>query len=472
MSLDQWKKVNHGIVRTLQGNNVPLALIYLFYVHILFLVFQFHNFPGIKVLGIIRLPGVISFLLCFIFIPFLVKVKKYLLVKLYVLVLFIEGARGVLGYTVFPDMVVNDKWQFEIWQLLLIYFLSLIVPLISIYSNGKGLRLLIVTFVFMGGLLGLWSITHAGFGPGGYLHDENDHCLLLVSLLPYPFFLITINKNMIVRIMSLGSAFFLLLGIIMTKSRGGYLGLFAVLIVFFLMSRRKGVWIASAFVLGLASLPFVPQDFWGEVESIKVESQQGSGTIQERLDTWSIVTKMWLDPKNTLFGVGLENSRFNLGDYEDSAAGTYVKSLRGRSTHSFYFQLLGDLGVYGVLLFATLVVSSLLMLRGIFKESAELEKLLERVIYKREEAGKKLKKDERIPEYSYKLLMRLHKEITFIRNLSPVIFSSWFGMLMSALGISIAYYPPFWLYCALSLSVFIYYEKIKLLVKQAEGVAK
>jgi len=51
-----------------------------------------------------------------------------------------------------------------------------------------------------------------------------------------------------------------------------------------------------------------------------------------------------------------------------------------------------------------------------------------------------------------------------------VVFSSWFGLLVSALGISVAYYPPFWLFCALSLSIYIYYEKIKELVRRVEEV--
>jgi hypothetical protein len=468
MSSAEWKKINKGMVNALRGTNVPQVLFLLFYVHLLFIVFQLHSFPGISILGAIRLPGFISFILCFVFFPFVVRVWKYLLVKLFVVLLTMEAVRGVLGYTVFPALVVNDMWQFQIWKLLLIYFLTLVIPLITIFANGKGLRFLFITFVVMGALLGTWSLTHKGFGPGGYLHDENDHCLLLVSLLPYPFFLITIYRSFFVKLLCVASSFLLLLGIIVSRSRGGYLGLFAVLIVFFIISRRKALWIGTAMAIGIISLPFIPDDFWGEVKSIKVESQKGTGTIQDRIDTWKIITRMWMDPGNILLGVGLENSRYNLGDYEDSAAGLYVKSRKGRATHSFYFQVLGDMGLYGMLLFGALIFHSLYLLRRVFKESMNLEALLQNNIYSPENKGTASRKDDRISDHSYRLLRRLHKEIVFLRNLSPVVFSSWFGMLVAAVGISVAYYPPFWLYCALSLSIHIYFERIRTLVRQTE----
>lgn len=467
-----WKNINTNASQILRGSNVSPVLFYLFLVHLFFLVFQLHQFTGLGFLGTIRLPGLVSLIACFAFLAFLPKVSRYLMVKLILFFLLFEGLRGVLGFTVLQDWVVNDRWQFNTWQLLLIYFFSLILPLITTCVNGKSLKILVHVFVFMGGLLGLWSVTHAGFGPGGYLHDENDHCLFLVSLLPFPFFLASVNKNVFLKILSVMAGLILLFGIVFTKSRGGYLGLFAVLGIFFLTSRRKGLWLGLALVLGLISLPFVPADFWDELQSIKTESKEGSGTIQERLDTWSIVTRMWLDSSNTLFGVGLENSKFNLGDYEDSAAGLYLKSLRGRSTHSFYFQILGDLGIYGVLIFLTLMINSLTNLRRVAKESRKLEVLVSTIMYRDTGRGKKNKKNESISASTYSLLTVLHKEIIYVRNLSATIFSSWFGLLAAALGISIAYYPPFWLYCALSLGMFIYIKKIQGLVLQIENAVK
>jgi hypothetical protein len=464
-----WRKIEHGIRRELNATEVSPFLFYLFYLHFLFIVMQLHSFPVINFIGQIRLPGILAVTLCVLFLPYIAKVKNQRVIQLFFVILAVEGFRGVVGYHIFPSWVLNDKWQFEIWQLLLVYFFSLVIPLTTIFSNGKGLRILIHTFVYMGAVLGLWSLTHAGFGPGGYLGDENDNCLLLVSLLPFPFFLFKFKPGVLNKLICLISGILLLFGIIVTNSRGGYLGLGAVLGMFFLTSRNKGLWVTSALVIGLASLPFVPDEFWGEVKSIGTDSRKSTGTIHERLVTWGIITRMWMDPSNTLFGVGLENSKFNIGSYEGAGAGVYIKSLHGRATHSFYFQVLGDLGVYGVIIFSWLIFTSLLLLRKVFKLSIDLEKRLESAIYKQGNTKNKQRlQNDSIVHTSYLLLIRVHKEIVFLRDLSLVVFSSWFGLLVSALGISVAYYPPFWLFCALSVSIYLYFARIRSLVEQTE----
>jgi hypothetical protein len=464
-----WKKIEQGIIRELNATEVSPFLFYLFYLHFLFIVMQLHSFPVIKIIGQVRLPGFLAVTLSIIFLPYIAKVKDQRVIQLFFVILAVEGFRGMVGYLIFPSWVLNDKWQFDIWQLLLVYFFSLVIPLTTIFANGKGLRLLINTFVYMGAILGVWSLTHSGFGPGGYLGDENDNCLLLVSLLPFPFFLFKFKPGMFNKLICLISGVLLLFGIIVTNSRGGFLGLGAVLGMFFLTSRSKGLWVASALVIGLASLPFVPEEFWGEVKSIGTDSRKSSGTIHERLVTWGVITRMWMDPSNTLFGVGLENSKFNIGSYEGAGAGVYVKSLHGRATHSFYFQVLGDLGLYGAIIFVWLICSSLYLLRKVFKDSIDLEKRLEIAIYKQSSSENKMRvKNDLLAHTSYGLLVRVHKEIVFLRDLSLVVFSSWFGLLVSALGISVAYYPPFWLFCALSVSIYVYFARIKNIIKQTE----
>jgi len=468
------KQFSRDLTSLVQARKIPSYLIYLIVVNFLFTLMRLQDFPALGFLGTIRLPGVLSYLLGILILPFFYVAKKAFCVKVLLVLLFFEGIRGVLGYFVIETMVVNDAWHFHTWQILLIYLFSLICPIIALLSNGRGLRLIVSILVYMGILLGAYSLTHSGFGPGGHIGDENDNCLFLVSILPFPFYYISFKRTAGSKVIGLTSFFLLLFGIIRTNSRGGFLGLLAVLAIYFILSKRKIVWIFSASIISLLTLPFVPQEYINEITSIRTEAAQGTGTIEERMHTWKIITRMWLDPDNILFGVGLENSKWNLYRYEGSGAGIYEKSLGGRATHSLYFQVIGDLGIWGIVIFLSLIFQSLFSLKKLYKTMNSVEIGIKQLMFKMKSVPtlktnstdefNDNKTDEEILAFQAALL----KEISFIKGGVPVIFSSWCGVLAAALGISVAYYPSFWLYCALSAAFVSYAQGIKSLALRLE----
>ena len=139
-----------------------------------------------------------------------------------------------------------------------------------------------------------------------------------------------------------------------------------VVIFQFILSKSKIKWLLGAGIVFLLSTPFIPQEYYDEVFSIGKElsaKKNVDSTIDERFRTWEMVIRMWKDPKNTVFGVGLENSRWNFGDYQDAGSGTIRNSLVGRATHSSYFQVLGDLGIWGILFFSTIIYITIKQLR-------------------------------------------------------------------------------------------------------------
>jgi hypothetical protein len=101
------------------------------------------------------------------------------------------------------------------------------------------------------------------------------------------------------------------------------------MVVFFQFwySPRKVRWILGAFFLGVCSLPFIPEKYYKEIKSIGVESQAGTGTIQERFDTWSYIYKMWKDPRNMFTGV----STPQINATDDFSRGMQ-KAMRGYSS--------------------------------------------------------------------------------------------------------------------------------------------
>ncbi|HMO18095.1 MAG TPA: O-antigen ligase family protein [Oligoflexia bacterium] len=458
-----------SLTSDVSGYRISKVLYILFFIHSAFLVMRFQDFPGMGWLGSIRVPGVFSLMMAVIGISFFFRfpqIRKVFFVLLVIPFIVFEAIRGVLGYTILQDWVLNDAWQFSAWIVIVTYFLSFMIPIVTFMSSGKGLRLIAGALVFCGMLLGIYSITHSGFGPGGHIGDENDHCLFLVSLLPFPFFYMSYKRGFgFSRLLGLLSFFMIFFGAIRTNSRGGFLGLVAVLAVFFLVSKRKLLWIISALVIALVSIPFIPDEYWGEVYSIKTDSTSKTGTMRERFDTWEIVYRMWRDPSNTVFGVGLENTKWNTYLYEPDGAGFTKKSLAGRATHSFYFQVLGDLGLWGVFIYGALIIHSLRSLRKLYKLGSFLESRVLSLKIIPDINGSQVGNVGESSKQDHTQLNRIRQiligEARFLKGGAPALFSAWFGMLVSALGISVAYYPSFWMYTALTASFYLYGERVK-----------
>ncbi len=357
--------------------------------------------------------------------------------KLTFIIIVIEGLRGFFGHIVFENFVVNDGWHFWTWTDLIFHFFGFMLVVVFGFSSGLRLRKIISFLTFSGFLLAVWALTHVGVGPGGYLGDENDNCLVLVSLIPISFVYLISGASRLKIIFGYVTAFLLVLAVVATQSRGGFIGFAMVVFFQFWYSPRKVRWILGAFFLGVCSLPFIPEKYYKEIKSIGVESQAGTGTIQERLDTWSYIYKMWKDPRNMFTGVGLENSKWRLHEYEDLERGVTLKSLAGRASHSMYFQLLGDMGLWGVFMIGGIIFSSIQSLRKIIREIKQIKNIDSVIVY---------------------------KEFIFIQGFARAILCSWLGVLGAAVGISVLYYPTIWFLAALSASLFLYYQKLSRLV--------
>lgn len=438
-----------GIFRKLYfGIQSDSTLVFFTILNLFFTVMRFQDFSGMGFLGSIRLPVVLIFVAIILVLPMLSR-QWLKPMKLMLVFLVFEAVRGVFGYIVFENLVRNDAWQINILQTIFQYVFSMVFPLVFCFSNGFQLRKLIKVLLFMGFALGLWSLTHGGMGPGGYLGDENDNCFALVALLPLPFVYYSITNNILSRLLCLGTGLMLTLGVAATNSRGGFIGFSLVIIFQFLLSRRKAKWIASAFFLALVALPMIPQKYWNEIYSIKTEAKSNDGTIHERMETWTFITRMWLDPKNTLTGVGLENSRWNLGDYEDSDSGISKRSLAGRAAHSMYFQILGDLGIWGIYIMGGIILISINQLRQVRKQAKKISNLLysDSLAEKREKLGP--------------LLSSVTSELKFVDLLSAAVLCSWLGALGAGVGVSVAYYPILWLLAGFSMAIYLYWTRIR-----------
>ena len=374
--------------------------------------------------------------------------------RLMFLFLLVEGFRGVIGKVVFDNFVVNDAHSFNTWNDLLLQFLGTLFPLAVFCSNGSALRRFYRWWLSIAIFISAWIITHGGIGPGGFLSDENDAGLVALMLLPYSLAIANESRSGAHKgkLAALVVSGLIVIAVIRTASRGAFLGLVAVAAYFFWRSKKKMKLLIMSGVIALAIVPFIPSTYIKEIRSI---SDTTGGTAGIRRHYWTLATRVFLDPKNTLLGVGLGNTAFNMTEYETADDLAKFPSAAGRATHSLYFQVLPDLGLWGVFLYGSVGLYC-------FRINRMNIKRLERIV----SDLKIWQTMTRTVEQKSQQLQNLNKtrevelELEYVRPFLIANSVAMVAILSSGAFISVAYYPPFWTVTALTAMTEIYLRKL------------
>jgi hypothetical protein len=373
-------------------------------------------------------------------------------VKIMSFFLVIHAIFIIWGRFIDDSFIVNDGKAFDTWKTLLQVFLCFLFPIMAYCQGPIGLKKLISAIIFCGWVLASYAITHHGFGPGDFVGDENDVCAVIVTFLPFPFLLLTSSKGLFRKLIILAVIITMIAGIVITASRGGFVGLVAGLIYMWWISPRKIVIAALLTTIFLVSLPFVPNDYIKEVKSI---SETDSGTALKRRDLWRAAFASWLDPHNFLTGVGLNNISWRINEYEGIEFRTIKASQAGRAVHSMLFQMIADLGLLGIVMLVSLIYVSmrrnqkwekrikrrLNIIRKLNSSTIELEQL--------NTASFNVNSTEEI-EVRYFLASRIKLKLKYMQACLLATNAAWIGHCVSGLFVSILYYPTFWFLAILS----------------------
>jgi O-antigen ligase len=255
-----------------------------------------------------------------------------------------------------------------------------------------------------------------GIGVGGFIGDANDYCMALNTILPFAIFGVFTAKNLMGRFYFISLVCLFLFIIIITESRGGFVGMVTVGGYCWLRSNKK---VLLAMILGILVvfvLAIAPASYWDEIRSITTENteQNPHGTGAQRIYSWKLGWKMFKD--NPVIGVGQGNYPWRVGEAEDKLGVDWkTRSIRGRAAHSLYFTLLPELGLIGTTMFGMMILYSF----------ADLNKTKKAT---RQSSGDFLNERER-KNYYYALALE----------------GSIIGFLVSSIFISTLYYPVFWL---------------------------
>jgi O-antigen ligase len=204
-----------------------------------------------------------------------------------------------------------------------------------------------------------------GGAVGGIFGNPNDLALNMVTFMPAALMVaLTARHSMLRRAVAAVIVMLMLATIVLTKSRGGALGLGAMLLAMVFLGRRiRPGFAAMAIGAVLAATPFMPASFWDRMATITDEQQDtmhftGSRQARRILMEQGLET-FWEYP---LTGVGAgQFKNYNPPEWKE----------KWHETHNAMIQVAAETGIFGLFAFLFLIV------RG-FIAVASTRRMLER----------------------------------------------------------------------------------------------
>ncbi len=205
--------------------------------------------------------------------------------------------------------------------------------------------------------LGLMTVEgyRAGGRGGGIFGNSNDMALFLVIIVPIAIALMIGSRSLARKFFFGGCAFLLVAGIVLTYSRGGFIGLLAALGFFAWKAgrQRRTEVLIGGFVMVAIFLALVPS-YALRLASILIPSLDPVGSSEAR--SGELLRSLYVAIRHPLLGIGM-------GNYAPEM------SYRGLVTHNSYTQVAAEMGAAALVCYTMFVVTPLRKLGQIARET-------------------------------------------------------------------------------------------------------
>jgi len=230
--------------------------------------------------------------------------------------------------------VMNDRKKID----LLIW---VIVISIGFYGVKGGF------FTIMGG-----GSSHVLGPPGGFISGNTEIGLAMVMVFPLMWYLYLQTTQKWIRYALLVSMLLTIFSILGTQSRGALLAVGAIGFFFWMKSRKKLVPLMIVLIIAPFAFMFMPEQWHNRMQSIKTYEEDSSAL--GRIQAWNFAYRL---ASARPIGGGFE--AFNASNYETYAPGL-VESGTGfyHDVHSIYFEILGEHGYIGLILFLIIGITT------------------------------------------------------------------------------------------------------------------
>jgi probable O-glycosylation ligase (exosortase A-associated) len=207
--------------------------------------------------------------------------------------------------------------------------------------------LLVLSVGFFGAKGGVFTLLTGGdykvYGPPGdsYISDNNAISVALVMIIPLAVYLAHRTPHWLTKYGLYGIIGLSTIAVLGSQSRGAFLAILAMSIFLWLRSRQKvvvGILVALVLPIAIMGMP----DSWKD-RMRTIETYDQDASAMGRINAWQMA--MNVANAHPLVGGGFEL-------YNDATFSKYAPDPEDvHSAHSIYFQLLGEHGYVGLLLF-------------------------------------------------------------------------------------------------------------------------
>lgn len=242
---------------------------------------------------------------------------------------------------------------YERWKLLMKIFFFLLIG-VSLINSRKQVEWLIWTIVFSVGFFGVkggvFTILTGGaskvYGPPGtgFMSDNNAISIALVMVIPLMYFLRTIASSKWVKHGLLAAMGLSTMAVLGSQSRGAFLAILVMMLFLWIKSSKKlflGVLMVALLPVAIGFMP----DTWTE-RMRTIETYEEDSSAMGRINAWAMAFNLAND--RPLVG----------GGFEIYNAKTFAKYAPDptdvHAAHSIYFQILGEHGYVGLVLFLSI----------------------------------------------------------------------------------------------------------------------
>ena len=190
------------------------------------------------------------------------------------------------------------------------------------------------------------------------LTDNNLYALGMAMLVPLLMYLYRYSAHRYAKLVAVFGVVVTIMTIIGTNSRGGFLALAVVGFWYWLTSHRKLTSLVVLAVLAFGVVQMAPERWFDRIESIRTAGEDDS--FMNRVAAWRVSASIASD--HPVFGGGFNavQNYWIWDEHKDrpSLFAVDMSKYTPKAAHSIYFQVLGDLGYVGLLLFLALLISA------------------------------------------------------------------------------------------------------------------
>ncbi|MBC7905695.1 MAG: putative O-glycosylation ligase, exosortase A system-associated [Rhodospirillaceae bacterium] len=264
---------------------------------------------------------------------------------------------------------VEPDWSWPLWERtikILVFVMLLAAMAVTKARLHATIWVMVISLGYFGVKGGVFTILTAGnnkvLGPENTIIADNNHlALAIVMLLPLVNYLRLHTANRLIRL-GLGAAMALqVLTVLGSYSRGGMVALAVTAGYFWLRSKRKVSLALAGAVVFAISLSIMPPAFFERMDTIQDAAQDES--FRGRLVSWQVCVLYARD--HFPFGAGFS------GTERTAVYNSYFPDEFTHAAHSIYFQVLGEHGVPGLLLYMAAIGLGFLNCRAVMRQTRD-----------------------------------------------------------------------------------------------------